>query len=90
MSYQGGIMSQNNNQIEAKLWSAAEELRVNSKLKSSEYSVPVRGLIFLQYEDIDSPQQSRRLRERAPGGGRLARRLPQNPFAFLLISGPYQ
>jgi len=44
-------MSQNNNQIEARLWSAADELRANSKLKSSEYSVPVLGLIFLRYAD---------------------------------------
>lgn len=27
---------------------AADELRANSKLKSSEYSVPVLGLIFLR------------------------------------------
>ena len=44
-------MSQNNNQIESRLWSAADELRANSKLKSSEYSVPVLGLIFLRYAD---------------------------------------
>ena len=35
----------NNNEIEKRLWSAADELRANSKLKSSEYSVPVLGLI---------------------------------------------
>ena len=44
-------MNQNNNQIESRLWSAADELRANSKLKSSEYSVPVLGLIFLRYAD---------------------------------------
>jgi type I restriction enzyme M protein len=45
-------MSQNNNKhIESRLWSAADELRANSKLKSSEYSVPVLGLIFLRYAD---------------------------------------
>jgi type I restriction enzyme M protein len=45
-------MSQNNNNhIESRLWSAADELRANSKLKSSEYSVPVLGLIFLRYAD---------------------------------------
>lgn len=37
--------------IEGRLWSAADELRANSKLKSSEYSVPVLGLIFLVYAD---------------------------------------
>ncbi|MBU4077667.1 MAG: type I restriction-modification system subunit M, partial [Euryarchaeota archaeon] len=34
-----------------RLWGAADELRANSKLKSSEYSVPVLGLIFLRYAD---------------------------------------
>jgi type I restriction enzyme M protein len=43
--------SLNNNQIEARLWAAADELRANSKLKASEYSVPVLGLIFLRYAD---------------------------------------
>jgi type I restriction enzyme M protein len=39
-------------QLEKKLWSAADELRANSELKSSEYSVPVLGLIFLRYADV--------------------------------------
>ena len=38
-------------EIENRLWDAADELRANSKLKSSEYSVPVLGLIFLRYAD---------------------------------------
>lgn len=37
--------------FEQKLWSAADELRANSKLKPSEYSMPVLGLIFLRYAD---------------------------------------
>jgi type I restriction enzyme M protein len=37
--------------IESRLWSAADELRANSKLKSSEYSIPVLGLIFLRHAD---------------------------------------
>jgi len=44
-------MPGNNNEIEKRLWDAADELRANSKLKSSEYSVPVLGLIFLRYAD---------------------------------------
>ena len=44
-------MPGNHNEIEKRLWSAADELRANSKLKSSEYSVPVLGLIFLRYAD---------------------------------------
>ena len=41
----------NNNEIEKRLWDAADQLRANSRLKSSEYSVPVLGLIFLRFAD---------------------------------------
>jgi len=34
-------------ELEDRLWSAADELRANSKLRASEYSTPVLGLIFL-------------------------------------------
>ncbi|RPI74982.1 MAG: SAM-dependent DNA methyltransferase [Desulfobacteraceae bacterium] len=44
-------MNHNGNNIESRLWDAADELRANSKLKSSEYSVPVLGLVFLRYAD---------------------------------------
>lgn len=44
-------MVANNNEIEKKLWEAADQLRANSKLTSSEYSVPVLGLIFLKFAD---------------------------------------
>src|SRR5439155_20216336 len=33
------------------LWDAADNLRANSDLKSSEYSTPVLGLIFLKFAD---------------------------------------
>lgn len=44
-------MVANNTDLEKRLWDAADELRANSKLRSSEYSVPVLGLIFLRYAD---------------------------------------
>jgi len=44
-------MPANHSEIEKRLWAAADELRANSKLKSSEYSIPVLGLIFLRYAD---------------------------------------
>ena len=44
-------MANNHTEIEKRLWASADELRANSKLKSSEYSVPVLGLIFLRYAD---------------------------------------
>ena len=44
-------MNHNGSNIESRLWAAADELRANSKLKSSEYSVPVLGLVFLRFAD---------------------------------------
>ena len=44
-------MNHNGSNLESRLWDAADELRANSKLKSSEYSVPVLGLVFLRYAD---------------------------------------
>lgn len=38
-------------QLEDQLWSAADNLRANSDLKASEYSIPVLGLIFLKFAD---------------------------------------
>ncbi len=40
-----------NNELEKRLWEAADQLRANSKLRVGEYSVPVLGLIFLKYAD---------------------------------------
>ncbi len=37
------------NRLEAQLWSAADQLRANSKLTATEYSFPVLGLIFLRH-----------------------------------------
>jgi len=45
-------MPGNHNDTEKRLWEVADQLRANSHLKSSEYSVPVLGLIFLLYADI--------------------------------------
>jgi len=41
-------------ETEKRLWDAADQLRANSRLKSSEYSVPVLGLIFLQVDFVFS------------------------------------
>lgn len=44
-------MPANYTELEKRLWEASDDLRANSKLKPSEYSVPVLGLIFLRYAD---------------------------------------
>ncbi|MEA3412582.1 MAG: hypothetical protein U9R74_13735 [Pseudomonadota bacterium] len=43
-----GNAHQNIEQIESSLWEAADQLRANSKLTSSDYAMPVRGVIFLR------------------------------------------
>ena len=44
-------MANNRSEIENHLWGSADELRAKSMPKSSEYSVPGLGLIFLRYAD---------------------------------------
>ena len=44
-------MATNNNELEKRLWDAADQLRANSALTAQEYSRPVLGLIFLKYAD---------------------------------------
>jgi len=63
-------MPANHSEIEKKLWSSADELRANSNLKASEYSVPVLGLIFLRFADARFSQVERELAAALPVGSR--------------------
>ena len=60
-------MPANHTDLEKRLWGAADELRANSKLKSSEYSVPVLGLIFLRYADHKFTQAKVKLASQGSG-----------------------
>jgi type I restriction enzyme M protein len=60
-------MVANHNDIEKRLWHAADELRANSKLRASEYSVPVLGLIFLRYADYKFSAIDEQLRQEGRG-----------------------
>ncbi len=60
-------MPANHTGLEKRLWQAADELRANSRLKASEYSVPVLGLIFLRYADHRFTQAERDLAGRGTG-----------------------
>lgn len=60
--------------LESRLWEAADQLRANSKLTASQYSMPVLGLIFLRHAynrfsaiiaDIDKGLPCRQGRKRA-------------------------
>lgn len=60
-------MPGNHNDIEKRLWDAADEMRANSKLKSSEYSLPVLGLIFLKYADYVFTKAAKELESKGTG-----------------------
>ncbi len=44
-------MAANGNDIEKRLWAAADQLWANSGLRPAEFSTPVLGLIFLRYAE---------------------------------------
>ncbi|MCK4233075.1 SAM-dependent DNA methyltransferase, partial [candidate division WOR-3 bacterium] len=49
--------------LEQRLWSVADKLRANSKLKATDYAEPVLGLIFLRFADFRFQNVDMRLRE---------------------------
>ena len=60
-------------QIEGDLWEAADQLRANSKLTSTEYCMPVLGIIFLRHaanrfnaatDEIEADQEAGRMPRR--------------------------
>ena len=63
------MASNNNSNLSAKLWSAADKLRANSKLKASEFAVPVLGLIFLRYADHRFGDAAEKLEKKALNSG---------------------
>jgi hypothetical protein len=67
---------QNISKIEASLWEAADQLRANSKLTSSEYCMPVLGVIFLRHASnrYDAAWPSRPTRRPADAKARPSER----------------
>jgi len=57
-------------EIERKLWDSADQLRANSGLRASEYSVPVLGLIFLRFADHKFAHVEHELRAALPPNSR--------------------
>ncbi|MHB0939536.1 MAG: type I restriction-modification system subunit M [Armatimonadota bacterium] len=62
-------MPGNHTDLEKRLWESADALRANSELKSSEYSVPVLGLIFLRFADAKFMQAKTELEAHAQQAG---------------------
>jgi type I restriction enzyme M protein len=66
-------MSANHSDLEKRLWDAADELRANSKLKSSEYSIPVLGLIFLRYADHKFAEAEKKMPQQGSGRRKIGK-----------------
>ena len=66
-------------QLRTHLWSAADELRANSRLRAHEYSTPVLGLIFLRYADVKFGQVYDDLKAQSEGQS-SRRRARQSPL----------
>ena len=60
-------------ELEKRLWDVADELRANSDLKSSEYSTPVLGLIFLKYADYCFSKQEKILSKKSTGRRKIGK-----------------
>ena len=60
-------------ELESRLWSAADELRANTGLTSQEYSRPVLGLIFLRYAEYRFELAKERVEKNAAGKKRRGR-----------------
>jgi type I restriction enzyme M protein len=63
-------MPATNNEIEKRLWAAADQLWANSNLRPAEFSTPVLGLIFLRYADHKFTDAESKLSKVSGGGGR--------------------
>jgi type I restriction enzyme M protein len=44
-------MANNLNEIEKRLWAAADQMWTNTGLRPNEYAAPVLGLLFLRYAE---------------------------------------
>ena len=47
--------------LEKRLWAAADQLRANSGLTSTQYSQPVLGLIFLRFAEVRFAAQRKKM-----------------------------
>lgn len=60
----------NSNEIDKRLWNAADQLRANSELTAQQYSVPVLGLIFLRYADHKFTEAEKEIAKKQQTGSR--------------------
>src|SRR6266446_4503237 len=76
-------------QFESDLWEAADNLRANSKLTSSDYFMPVLGVIFLHHAANRFEAATRQI-EDDQAAGRLPRRITEAMTAIEAAFEPLQ
>ncbi|NJD34584.1 MAG: SAM-dependent DNA methyltransferase, partial [Betaproteobacteria bacterium] len=86
---------QNITALERDLWRAADDLRANSKLTASEYSMPVLGLIFLRYAYNRFVEAKARIEEKLPTRNGVKPALTKAHFAkenaiYLPVGAQYE
>lgn len=62
-----------NNELEKRLWQAADQLRANSGLTAQQYSGPVLGLIFLRFAEVRFAKRRKDLEKQTAGTRRGSR-----------------
>jgi type I restriction enzyme M protein len=67
-------------QIERRLWEAADQLRANSKLTSTEYALPILGLIFLRHAYNRYLIVEKEIKKNLPSRGGKTRPLTKEDF----------
>ncbi len=66
--------------IEKRLWEAADQLRANSKLTSTEYALPILGLIFLRHAYNRYLIVEKQIKKDLPSRGGKTRPLTKDDF----------
>src|SRR5437867_157332 len=66
-------MASNGNDIEKRLWEAADKLWANTGLMPSEYAAPVLGLIFLRYAETRFAEATAHLGKNASGRRKIGK-----------------
>lgn len=69
------------NKLESRLWEAADQLRANSKLTASQYSMPVLGLIFLRHAYNRFLTVKAKVEKKLPSRGGKKRPMTKDDFA---------
>ncbi len=57
------------NQLYNRLWEAADELRANCKLRSTQYRTPVLGILFLRFADYMFEEAKKEFEKRRSSRG---------------------